>query len=167
MHTGAGEREGERNRERERGRVHKIWHYSCIHFNVRASVEQSLFGPSFCPRSPTFRSQPHCFGMAEMSFSPADVRSPQEPSERCWQRQGSQAGTQAKTTDAAAFWCRCVRACAGPAQNSVQNSDSQMCVLGGTSLRTPLYSDVRNLSTPHIILNRRWGGLAVAAPAFI
>ena len=43
--------------------------------------------------------------------------------------------------------CVCVW---GKAQNSVQNGTSRMCVLGGTSLRTPLYRGVRKLSTSHV-----------------
>ena len=35
----------------------------------------------------------------------------------------------------------------GKAQNNVQNETSRVCVLGGTELRTSLYSEVRNWST--------------------
>ena len=41
--------------------------------------------------------------------------------------------------------CLCV--CVGKAQNSVQNGTSRVFVLGGTYLRTPLYSGGRNAST--------------------
>ena len=54
---------------------------------------------------------------------------------------------------AAVFAQECVRAhvcacvCVGKAQNSVQNGTSRVFVLGGTYLRTPLYSGGRNAST--------------------
>ena len=56
-------------------------------------------------------------------------------------------------------WFRSACAFVCGERHSVQNGTSRMCVLGGTSLRTPLYRGVRKLSTSHLktqILGISW-----------